>query len=253
MIADKKVSLVYLVQTCPYNISALNTNGKSFQSYNVNLLWTRNYFGTSRFEATNLDYIATLDYKNTTSKYYDMRTATFELTLTRKYFKILVECAGPVGCLTMLAGVSLFTRWQSFTQFLFLFSPLQVSFVIPPEVIPGRLSLLLTLFLMTINTLNSVSRSSPSGDLSPNSLIIWICICKIFLMVALTEYAWIVAFHVNENLSWKGIRMHRCSSKNKKKTKQTRVANAAVSMDAFFAIAYPSVFMVTAAIFWSLA
>ena len=131
MIADKKVSLVYLVQTCPYNISALNTNGKSFQSYNVNLLWTRNYFGTSRFEATNLDYIARLDYKNTTSKYYDMRTATFELTLTRKYFKILVECAGPVGCLTILAGVSLFTRWQSLTKFLFLFFPSTVQFCDP--------------------------------------------------------------------------------------------------------------------------
>ena len=107
---DKKVFLFFLVQTCPYKISALNTNGKSFQSYMVNLLWTQNYFGISRFVATNLDYIATLDYKNTTSEYYDMRTATFELTLTRKYFKILVESAGPVGCLTMLAGVSLYRK-----------------------------------------------------------------------------------------------------------------------------------------------
>ncbi len=39
-----------------------------------------------------------------------------------------------------------------------------VSFLIPPEVIPGRMTLLLTLLLVLVNIFNHVAGSVPSAD-----------------------------------------------------------------------------------------
>ena len=67
-----------------------------------------------------------------------------------------------------------------------------VSFLINPDVVPGRLGLLLTLLLMLINLNNSVAASSPvSANLNP--LLVWIITSEAFVFLALTEYALILA------------------------------------------------------------
>ena len=66
-----------------------------------------------------------------------------------------------------------------------------VSFLIKPEVVPGRIGLLLTVLLMMINLNNTVSRSSPiSGSINP--LLIWIQGSIAFVFLALIEYATIL-------------------------------------------------------------
>ena len=63
-----------------------------------------------------------------------------------------------------------------------------VSFLINPDVVPGRLGLL----LMLINLNNSVAASSPvSANLNP--LLVWIITSEAFVFLALTEYALILA------------------------------------------------------------
>ena len=64
--------------------------------------------------------------------------------------------------------------------------------MIPAEQIPGRLGLLVTLFLCMFNTLNSVSRYMPRTKQSPVALVRWILWCMIFKAAALFEYAWIL-------------------------------------------------------------
>ena len=67
-----------------------------------------------------------------------------------------------------------------------------ISFLINPDVVPGRLGLLLTLLLMLINLNNSVAASSPvSANLNP--LLVWIITSEAFVFLALTEYALILA------------------------------------------------------------
>ena len=67
-----------------------------------------------------------------------------------------------------------------------------MSFLINPDVVPGRLGLLLTLLLMLINLNNSVAASSPvSAKLNP--LLVWIITSEAFVFLALTEYALILA------------------------------------------------------------
>ena len=39
-----------------------------------------------------------------------------------------------------------------------------ISFVVPPDVIPGRMSLLITLFLVLVNIFNTVTTNTPKAE-----------------------------------------------------------------------------------------
>ena len=71
----------------------------------------------------------------------------------------------------------------------YYFCHFQISFLIPPEAIPGRLGLLLTLFLCLVNTLNSVARETPKASGATTALADWIISCKVFVLAAILEYA----------------------------------------------------------------
>ena len=62
-----------------------------------------------------------------------------------------------------------------------------ISFSVNVEAVPGRLGLLLTLLLMTINLNNSAARTIPTSEkICP--LIIWILLSMGFILFALLEY-----------------------------------------------------------------
>ena len=66
-----------------------------------------------------------------------------------------------------------------------------ISFLIPPDVIPGRMGLLITLLLVLINLFNSI-KSPPAT--SPSALAIWILACIFFVTFALVAYASLLYF-----------------------------------------------------------
>ena len=79
------------------------------------------------------------------------------------------------------------------------FIVLQISFVIPPDAVPGRMSLLITLLLCLINIfMNVISISPPSDSLNP--IGIWLITCISFVILALSQYGCI--------LFWKIISKH---------------------------------------------
>ena len=62
-----------------------------------------------------------------------------------------------------------------------------ISFLIPPDAIPGRMALLITLLLCLVNILVQVVSHSPSSDfLTPIS--IWLMVCVSFVIFALLQY-----------------------------------------------------------------
>ena len=67
----------------------------------------------------------------------------------------------------------------------------QVSFLIDPEVIPGRMMLLITLFLVVINIFNNLSSNSPSSS-GFNAVSAWMISCLVFVFGALIAYAGIL-------------------------------------------------------------
>ena len=67
----------------------------------------------------------------------------------------------------------------------------QASFLIEPENVPGRMTLLVTLFLVLINIFNTVSASSPNVE-GFSAISMWIITCLLFVFAALVGYSGIL-------------------------------------------------------------
>jgi divalent metal cation (Fe/Co/Zn/Cd) transporter len=65
------------------------------------------------------------------------------------------------------------------------------SFLIPPEVVPGRMAMLITLFLVLINIFNSVTAISPNVE-GMTAISAWMIVCILFVFAALAGYAYLV-------------------------------------------------------------
>merc|ERR1712013_919637 len=63
-----------------------------------------------------------------------------------------------------------------------------VSFLIKPEVVPGRMGLLVTLFLVLINIFNSVRAQAPISS-RLNAIDLYLVVCIFLVFGALMEYA----------------------------------------------------------------
>ena len=69
--------------------------------------------------------------------------------------------------------------------YFFLF---KVSFLIPPEIVPGRMTLLVTLFLVLINIFTNITSNSPNVE-GLTSISAWVITCILFVFGALLGYA----------------------------------------------------------------
>lgn len=62
-----------------------------------------------------------------------------------------------------------------------------ISFLVNPEVIPGRMTLLVTIFLVLINIFNTIQTNSPKAE-GLTAIEAWVIACIIFVFGALGEY-----------------------------------------------------------------
>ena len=90
----------------------------------------------------------------------------FKLTLKRVFIKHLLSYYFP--SLIMVA-----VSWT--------------SFIIPPEVVPARMALLITVLLVLVNLLGAIIDKQPPSAF-PTSLVIWMSICIVFASGALVAY-----------------------------------------------------------------
>jgi len=71
-----------------------------------------------------------------------------------------------------------------------------ISFIIDPKVIPGRMSLLVILFLVIINVFNNVRSNAPSsGSTKLNAIDGFIMTCIFMIFSAIIEYALILSIY----------------------------------------------------------
>merc|ERR1719474_894648 len=66
-----------------------------------------------------------------------------------------------------------------------------ISFIVPPEVVPGRMALLVTLFLVLVNIFNSVTGNAPKAE-GLTAVETWVVSCIIHVFGVLAEYALIL-------------------------------------------------------------
>ena len=94
----------------------------------------------------------------------------FEMKLQRHYMKYLFNYYLPSGLFVIVS-------WS--------------SFLIPPEIVPGRMTLLVTLFLVLINIFNNITITSPNTE-TMTALSAWMIACILFVFGALASYAGIL-------------------------------------------------------------
>merc|ERR1719411_1243575 len=93
--------------------------------------------------------------------------AGFQVKLQRKQMQFLVQVYLP-SCMFVVVS------W--------------VSFLIKPEVVPGRMAMLVTLFLVLINIFNSVRERAPISS-KLNAIDLYLVVCIFLVFGALMEYA----------------------------------------------------------------
>ena len=117
--------------------------------------------------------------------------------------------------------------------------------MIPKDVVPGRMGLLVTLFLCSINTLNSVASNSPSSWENVSALIQWIIICQTFIIIAIAEYAYILS-----QTKYPGKDATVSDEVSREKSKRTE-EKANYYLDKIMLISKPPIFISLAIIFWA--
>merc|ERR1711923_598707 len=90
----------------------------------------------------------------------------FELILTRKMSFNIVTYYLPSGLFVVVS-------W--------------ISFLVNPEIIPWRMTLLVTIFLVLINIHNTIQTNSPKAE-GLTAIVCWVIACIIFVFGALLEY-----------------------------------------------------------------
>jgi len=93
--------------------------------------------------------------------------AGFEMTLSRHVMSYIITYYLPSGLFVVVS-------W--------------ISFLIPPDIVPGRMTLLITLFLVLVNIFNNVTTNSPKAE-GLTAIEIWMLVCILFVFGALVVYA----------------------------------------------------------------
>ena len=174
-----------------------------------------------------------------------------ELVLRRKIAPSIIEIIAPSGLLVLVAWVLLsvliISKLDKIT-FQNLSVYFQISFLLPVDLVPGRMGFLLTLFLCTVNILNSMATSTPKSGGVTTAIIQWILWCLMFIIIPILEYAIILcykkykrpAMNIGENISV-----------NSGQFQEGKVEEISRKLDKWMMIAYPCSFIILTAIFWS--
>ncbi len=63
-----------------------------------------------------------------------------------------------------------------------------ISFLVPPDIVPGRMTLLVTVFLVLVNIFNTITTNIPKAE-GLTAIEAWVIVCVLFVFGALIEYA----------------------------------------------------------------
>ena len=192
--------------------------------------------------STNLDYsidIEAMPAQEVECLNDNYSVVGFKLVLERHYNKHLINYVLP-------SFIFVITSW--------------ISFVIPPEIVPGRMTLLITLLLVLISLFGTIVRTQPPTT-SPTALVAWTLFCMMFVIGALLAYAAILyyQFRMDKKSAGKVTNVSSVSvfdsagkSKSSLQEKST-VMDMTVSCknwDRNFLVCFPTLFFIFNLVYW---
>ena len=103
------------------------------------------------------------DQKNYVALTGNYSVAGFEMTLKRKVSHYIITCYLPSGMFVIVS-------W--------------ISFLIPPDIVPGRMTLLITVFLVLVNIFNTITTNIPKAE-GLTAIEAFVIVCVLFVFGAL--------------------------------------------------------------------
>jgi len=153
------------VQVCRFQVGSFN--------YDISKMVFKDEFITDQNQIKSvLDYNIEVKNLKPESQYYVALTgnysvAGFELTLRRKVSHYIITYYLPSGMFVIVS-------W--------------ISFLVPPDIVPGRMTLLVTVFLVLVNIFNTITTNIPKAE-GLTAIEAWVIVCVLFVFGALIEYA----------------------------------------------------------------
>jgi len=176
----------------------------------------------------------------------------FNVDITRHYSKYLIVYYLPSGLFVLVS-------WT--------------SFIIPPEVVAGRMGLLITILLCLVNIFNVINNNSPSVKVNYNNAVksngissfpntkgvtalsVWVLTCIMFVFSAVVAYTGILSKSLIMFVSYKFFSGQKPpESEDKREDSAYRIgvsSNYYREADIFFLVSFPSMFLLFNAIYWS--
>eukprot|EP00093_Oithona_nana_P008850 08850.XXX_313244_316909_1 [CDS] Oithona nana genome sequencing. len=241
---------------CPmrFNRFPLDDHSCKFEVGSTSLDDTRMVFNNHKLDYdpaggnTILDYkveINALKLEDRTLQYVDSNYSLcgFEMKLVRNSAKYLYIYYLPSGLFVIVS-------W--------------VSFLIPPEVVPGRMALLVTLFLVLVNIFNTINNISPNVE-GMTAISMWMIACIFFVFGSLMAYATLLYFlSVKKKLQLvkkrksltvihsKDCFLYQGSELNKRKEEIAAVdqGQRLARVDSIFMYMFPLTFLIFNIIYW---
>ena len=134
------------------------------------------------------------------------------------------------------------------------------SFFIPPDIVPGRMSLLVTLLLVLINQFGTVVDEQPPNQ-SPTAITIWFINCILFVACALVAYGILLDKKVRFRKSIRKNNQHnKTPVKNRIVPQVDKLAIAPTMdkldqelehLDSKLKIFFPTAFVISNCIYWT--
>ena len=130
------------------------------------------------------------------------------------------------------------------------------SFIVPPDVIPGRMGLLITLLLVLVNLLDTVISTQPPSN-TPTLLAMWILICTLFVKAAFFAYA-ILLYKLNPKTKKTSLKAKKMPPNQIDHTKTKNVTDNIIDQslnnwDKNCLIFFPLAFFIFNLIYWPIA
>ena len=208
------------VQTCKFRFGSYGYNDSYVQFYTRDIIYKQD----SEEQATGLQYqvvsvspLRNPVYKSSTLG--DFSLAGFEIQLIRHSKHYILDYYIPTSFFVCVS-------W--------------VSFLVPPDSIPGRMTLLITNFLVLVNIFNASLGEQPHAE-GVTALSAWILFCILFVFASLAAYASLLY-----------TRMRFKSTKGPQVTKETheKLEYKLLKMDQWFLIVFPMSFLTFTMIYW---
>jgi len=215
------------IQVCKFQVGSFN--------YDMSKMTFRNEFVPKDTSIKSiLDYQITFNSLKDRDTHYmaigmNYSATGFELVLTRKMSFYVVTYYLPSGLFVIVS-------W--------------ISFLVNPEIIPGRMTLLVTIFLVLINIHNTIQTNSPKAE-GLTAIECWVIACIIFVFGALLEYTVILLklkirkLKGHQSMNGTSVKIKNCS-----KIVRPR-ADKFTQTDLIFLCLFPILFLIFNLFYWT--